>query len=153
MHLNKFSLLSSKIGCILNSQLLQHLPSEISDKQIVSTFTICVHQSYKTLADFWLKYSKNERWMFLLGESVWWRRRWRQLLTNAVEVVGIAHEADVTLRALGSVVSRAPRAATRAVPTHYSHRMRHSQSHYALTDSIGADFRFEVPGQSSVGQS
>ena len=33
MHLFKFPLLFSKVGCILNSQLFRHMPSEIPDKQ------------------------------------------------------------------------------------------------------------------------
>jgi len=71
MHLIKFRLLSSKIGRVLNSQLLHHLPSEFSDKQncrnCYCVHRMCAPKVIKKLVDFWLKYSKKYKVDVFIG--------------------------------------------------------------------------------------
>ena len=71
----KFPLLSSKIGCMLNNQLLHDLPSEISHKQNRRNCQCVYHTGApKVIKTGWSLteiFQKIKRWaFFLLGHSV-----------------------------------------------------------------------------------
>jgi len=91
MHLIKFPLISSKIWCILNSQLLQHLPSEISDKQNCRNCW-CVYHMHapKVIKIGWFlteMFQKKLRWTFLWGHSVLSLKEWWLLCVVRIDQV------------------------------------------------------------------